>query len=143
MNRSFLLLSVLLSCSIQADAVLDVRKPWVRAMPPGVAMTAGYMVLTNRVNEQLTISGVSTSAARHAEIHHTELKQGLSSMRESGDIVLEPGQGLELRPGGTHLMLMGIADRLAEGDMIEVVIQFADDTQQTVGMPVLRKAPGE
>lgn len=141
MFRSIPLILALLAACSRSGPVLDVSDAWVRATPPGVAMTAGYMVLRNRTGRPVVIESVSTSASNHAEIHHTGSSDEMTSMRHAGAVELPPGDTLTLRPAGTHLMIMGVEQPLREGDTIAIVVQFADGTQQHIDVPVQRNAP--
>ena len=59
---------------------------------------------------------MSTSFASVAELHEHINDDGVMRMRkEEGGLVINPGQPTIMRPGGHHIMLMGLHKRLIAG----------------------------
>ena len=56
----------------------------------------------------------SSQAAESLEVHETVEENGVARMRPLEEAHIPAGGTLVMRPGGTHLMLMGL-DRAAEG----------------------------
>ncbi|MEM6986901.1 MAG: copper chaperone PCu(A)C [Pseudomonadota bacterium] len=53
-----------------------------------------------------------------------------------------PSQGVaSLEPGGNHVMLLGVQDRLTEGQTVLVTLRYANGDTQTVELPVKRGEP--
>ncbi len=50
---------------------------------------------------------------------------------------------VSLTPGGKHIMLMGVAEPLAVGDMITATFVFATQGIITMTVPILAEAPKE
>ena len=52
--------------------------------------------------------------------------------------MMMPGQGLEMRPGGIHIMFLGLSAPLAIGQTIEVVLHLEGDHTRdlTVQIPL-------
>jgi periplasmic copper chaperone A len=55
---------------------------------------------------------------------------------------IAPGKILELKPGGNHLMFIGLKAHPKEGDSVKVTLLFAPgDVRLDIEMPVLRREP--
>ena len=53
-----------------------------------------------------------------------------------------PDGTLELKPGGNHLMVMGLKTHPKEGDRVKIVLLFAPNNQQVdVELTVLKQEP--
>lgn len=88
------------------EAALTFEQAWVRAMPPGMKMTAGFGQLHNAGDEAVVVVAVSSPQFAEVSLHRSELVDGVARMREVPEIELGPGETLDLEPGGYHLMLM-------------------------------------
>jgi len=54
------------------------------------------------------------------------MDNGVMKMRElAGGLEVKPGQTVALKPGGHHLMLMGLKRGLKEGERFKVQLEFA------------------
>jgi len=81
-------------------------------VPPGSQSAALYMTITNHGDQQVNLLGMTTPVARHTMFHKTQLIDGVAKMQHLEKIGIQPGQRLEFKPGGLHLMLMGINNDL-------------------------------
>jgi len=97
----------------------------VRALPPTQANTAAYMVIENNGAAAVTIVGASSELAGRVEIHTTREVDGLQRMVQLEQLELAPGQRLELAPGGTHLMLLGLEQMPVAGQRVPLCLQPA------------------
>ncbi|MEX0995106.1 MAG: copper chaperone PCu(A)C [Balneolaceae bacterium] len=113
-----------------------VEGAWAR---PGMEgrMSAAYFLITNFETEADTLLSLSSDAARMAEIHESyEQEEGMTGMREAGEVEI-PGQStIRLQPGGLHVMLMQLARDLQEGDEIELILRFARQGEKRITVPV-------
>lgn len=102
---------------------------WAKAtdadIVPGEGMTGVFAELENHGDEDLVITGVSSDAAAHVELH--EVVDG--QMRAvQADVVVPAGGSLTLEPGANHIMLMELAGALLPGDEVIVTVEFSDGT---------------
>jgi copper(I)-binding protein len=103
---------------------LQVRHPWTRATPPGARVAAGYLEIRNSGKEPDRVIGASTPAAERVEFHVMTLDGDIMKMRQVKDFEVPARQRLVLRPGGSHLMLVGLKQPLAKGDRIPLTLRF-------------------
>ena len=80
---------------------------------------------TSAVDDRLV--STTTDAARMATLHaQAEDANGVMQMREiEGGLPLAAGEMIELVRGGDHIMLMGLAKPLRDGDTITLTLRFA------------------
>jgi copper(I)-binding protein len=83
-----------------------------------------YMSLTNQGAVADRLLSVTTDAAEMAEIHESVVKDGMATMPAVAALEIPAGGTVELKPGGFHIMLMGLKAPLKKGDMIMLELTF-------------------
>jgi periplasmic copper chaperone A len=121
------LVAALLSLAAVAgqNTALEFENVWVRALPPFQPNTAAYLTLINRGEVAVAIVGASSNVANKVELHTTRKVDGLMRMEQLQALAVAPGERVELAPGGTHLMLLGLAYMPAPGDDVRLCLQLA------------------
>jgi len=114
-----------LSAVADEDSSLEIENAWVRALPPFQRTTAAYLTVVNRGDEAVAVVGASCELAEKVEIHTTREVDGLMRMEQLQGLALAPGERLELAPGGTHLMLLGLAYMPVPGDEVPICLTLA------------------
>lgn len=111
-------------------AAVDVRDAWARVTVQGQGATGVFARLAAPSGARLV--GGSTPAAATVEIHEMKMDGNVMRMRalEQG-LELPRGETVELRPGGYHLMLMGLKQPLQAGTTVPVVLRFVDAEGRT------------
>jgi copper(I)-binding protein len=95
---------------------LVIERAWTRATPPGAQVAAGYLRVTNTGTAPDRLTDAAIEGARSAELHATVTENGVSRMRPiTAGVELKPGETVELRPGGLHVMFMGLSAPLRPG----------------------------
>jgi copper(I)-binding protein len=103
---------------------LTVRHPWTRATPPGATVAAGYMEIRNSGKELDRLLGAATPLAERVELH-VQLREGdVLKMREAKDLEAPARQRLVLRPGGSHLMIVGLKKPFVKGESVPITLRF-------------------
>jgi copper(I)-binding protein len=120
-------LSALLTSSAawaQAPAV-EIGQAWARATVAGQSATGVFARMIAR--EALRLTGGSSPAAAVVEIHEMRMDGHVMRMRalEAG-LPLPAGRAVELKPGGYHVMLMGLKQALPEGSTVPLTLTFTD-----------------
>jgi copper(I)-binding protein len=104
---------------------LTIGHPWIRATPAGAKTAGGYLTITNHGKETEAFVGGSAAGAELFEIHEMTMADNLMKMRRlDAPLKIEPGQTLELKPGGFHLMLIGLNAPFREGEKIKGTLIF-------------------
>jgi hypothetical protein len=105
---------------------LKISAPWARATPKGASVGGGYMKITNTGTATDRLIGGSTGVASHFEVHEMSMDNGVMKMRPvTGGLEIKPGQTVELKPGGYHVMLMGLKEQLVQGQHFKATLEFA------------------
>ena len=117
------------AAQLQGQATLRcvIEDAWVRALPPAQPNTAAYLTLVNAAAEAIVVVSASADVAEQVEIHTTAQCDGLMRMEQLQSLGLAPGERLELAPGGTHLMLLGLQTMPVPGDRVQLCLQLASD----------------
>lgn len=103
-----------------------------RATRPGMSSSAAYMTIHNGTHEAVQIRSLSSPVARKTEFHTTEMNNGMMKMRRLDNVTIKPGDTLELKPGGYHVMLMGLNKPIAKNSEVPVTITFSNGDKKTV-----------
>ncbi len=104
---------------------LHIGHPWARATPKGAGVAGGYLKITNNGTEPDRLVGGSTNFAGKFEIHEMSMDGGVMRMRPiTGGLEIKPGQTVELKPGGFHLMFMDLKEPLKAGERVKGVLTF-------------------
>jgi copper(I)-binding protein len=118
---------------------IQVKDAWVRATTGSrdATMTGAFMEISNQGDEAVRLTGATSSVARKVEVHTMVMKGDKMVMRQiEGGLEIEAGSHVHLRPGGDHVMLMGLSDPLAAGDEVDLSLAFDDGTEEEVTAPV-------
>ena len=137
---SMLPIAVLSGAPAAADSVrvgdIAVENAWVRAS--SVNVSAAYATLRNLgKNPDLLVAAASPAASR-VEIHTVVERDGKVGMKRVDSVEVAPGEPAVLRPGGLHIMLMGLKRKLAAGDSIELTLSFSKAGEIVIRAPVAK-----
>lgn len=104
---------------------LTIAAPWSRATPNGAKVGGGYLTITNNGATPDRLIGASSSLAAKTEIHEMSMTDGVMQMRPLGEgLTIKPGETVELKPGGNHIMFMDIAQPFKQGDAVKATLTF-------------------
>lgn len=137
-----ILLALGCAAALAASAARELRieDGWVRAMPPNARMTAAYMTLSNPGDSAISIRGASSPDAADVSLHETRSTADGVTMRAVESLTIEPGEQVQLEPGGLHLMLMGLDVPPRAGNSLSLCITTSVE-EQCMQLPVSRQAP--
>jgi periplasmic copper chaperone A len=98
--------------------------------------SAVYLTLRNRGREADRLVRAESDIARAVEIHETRVEDGIMRMRPVDGVSVDVDGTAELRPGGLHIMLIGLQRSLAPGDRFPVVLHFEKNGAREVEVVV-------
>jgi periplasmic copper chaperone A len=119
---SKLVVGALLALSLPAIAQVKVEGAWARPTVPGQQGGGGFLTITSSAGDRLV--GGSTPAAQRFELHTMAMKGDVMEMRQLEAIELPAGKAVEFKPGGLHVMFIGLAQPLALGSKVPVTLKF-------------------
>lgn len=140
---SSLLLATNLFAASQASDVISVIEPHVRAVPPGQKISAAFLQLENSSNAMHSIVAASSPVADVVELHSHVHENGMMKMRRIASIDIPAKGKTVLKPGGLHIMLIGLKQKLQLDQKIPLTLEFADGSKKTIEAPVKKiQMPG-
>lgn len=109
-----------------ASAHVVIESAVARVTSPLAQTAAVYLTIRNHQGEEDRLFRVEGDVADRVEIHtHTQDEAGVMRMIELEDgISIEGGATHQLAPGGDHIMLLGLAAPLEQGDTFELLLFF-------------------
>lgn len=102
-------------------------------MENGTLMTGVFMTLTNNSKEDITLIGGKSETAPKVEVH--EVVDGKMQLKQGG-VVIKAGKSEVFKPGGNHVMLMGMTEPLAAGGEVTVTLYFDNGSELVITGPV-------
>lgn len=120
---------------------ITVTNQWARTSPMATDMGAAYMTIEASALDELIGASVDMSVAMMAEVHETISENGATKMQEVDRVEVTPDAPIEMKPGGYHIMLMGLKKPLESGETITVTLKFSKSGETTVEVPVQEDAP--
>jgi copper(I)-binding protein len=134
-----ILLAALLLASCSKGGPPDVRisDAWARETISGQTSTAAYMILKNEGAGDDRLVSVSAQPPAMAMLHSSESSDAVARMRplDSG-VAVPAGATIELKPGGTHVMVTGLRAPLNVGDTLKLTMHFEKSGEQPVNVRV-------
>ena len=117
---------------------LEIRDAWIRESIGPAKTAAGYLVLHNGGQEAVTVAGISSESAEHAQLHTTVRDGEVIRMRPLQSITIAPGETLALQPGGIHIMFMGVGvkEPLRPGMQIDLTLTLSNGRAGNLKVPV-------
>lgn len=139
--KSILLL--LLSAGTLFASSLSVNNAYVRATPPGLPNSAAFLSITNSSDKDISLLTASSDASKVAELHTHDMKDGIMTMYQVPKIDIKANSTTTLKPGGFHVMLLGLKTRPLKEDMnVEIVLNFSNGQHIKVFAPVKKVMSG-
>ena len=97
---------------------------------------AVYVTLSNSGSQPDALVSASTDVAQTTELHETTRDGGVMKMRPVKTIPVPAGGKTELKPGGYHIMLMGLKHDLKPGEKVALTLKFEHGGETRVEAPV-------
>jgi periplasmic copper chaperone A len=101
-----------------------VSDAWARSSPMLERAGAAYLVIQNNGAAEDRLLSVESDVARTIELHETKEMNGMMQMSPVPNILVPAGGKAELKPGGFHVMLIGLNRELKAGDKIQLTLNF-------------------
>lgn len=123
-----------------AAGPISIGHPHARATAAGQSIGGGFMSLENR-GEADKLVGVRATVSNRVEMHTMRMEGDVMRMRQVEAIELPAGGKVELKPGGNHVMFIGLNAPLKAGESFPLVLRFEKAGEVTVQMRVEALAP--
>lgn len=121
----FSFLFILLTPLSYSASTIEIEEPWIREVPPASSVTAAYMIIENKGDEDDKLIEINTTVSNYAEIHTSSVdEKGIARMKKVEVLDIPSGKSVELKPSGDHIMLIELKKPLKPGDKVELNLKF-------------------
>ncbi len=103
---------------------LKLDHPFSRATPPGAKAAGGFVKIQNVGAKGDKLISASADVSEAVELHTMKVEFGVMRMRQVDSIDIAANSTTDLKPGGLHIMFMGLKKPLKEGDRFPVTLKF-------------------
>ena len=118
------LLAATLAATSFAHAEVTVKDAWVRGTVPAQTTTGAFMTVTSTTEAKIV--GAASPVAKMVEIHESMMHGSTAHMQEVTAVALPAGKAVQLKPGGHHVMLMGVAKPLKPGETVPITLTIEE-----------------
>jgi copper(I)-binding protein len=139
-SLTFLLNAPVIACEFHEamSGSLQISDAWTREIPPAAQTGGAYLTIANTGLESDVLLGGSADFADLIEIHNMTMENGVMSMFPLQDgLIIPAGAAVELKPGGLHVMMMGVNASFKKGDMVSIDLTFEKAGTVTVDFLVM------
>ncbi len=102
---------------------IDIGHPYARVTAAGQPIGGGYLTLDNKGRDDKLLSARAAVSAS-VELHSMSMEGDVMRMREVDSVALPSGKKVELKPGGFHIMFVGLKAPLKAGDKFPMTLKF-------------------
>ena len=113
---------VLASEALAQTGQVEVSNAWARATPGKAENGAAYLTILSPTTDRLV--SVSSPVAKKAELHTMSMAGMVMQMRPLAGLDIPAGRPVTLKPGGEHIMLLGLDRPLQEGESFPLTLNF-------------------
>jgi copper(I)-binding protein len=145
MKRPFLTTALaalaMLTATVQAQTAPKVEAAWARPTVAGQGAGGGFLKITGGATADKLLSA-SADVSKAVELHTMEMDGNVMRMRQIPAIDVPAGGTVELKPGGRHVMFMGLTQPLKAGTRFPLTLRFEKAGEVKVDMEIAAQAPG-
>ncbi len=132
MNKIAFTLILLALSPLTFSKGVVVDNPYARAIPPGQKISAAFMTLVNESDKNIDLVKATSDSAKNVELHEHVHEDGMMKMRQVPKISVAANGKTELKPGGYHIMLIGLVKHIEPKDVLTLNLEFSDGSKQVI-----------
>ncbi|MCP5381683.1 MAG: copper chaperone PCu(A)C [Kordiimonadaceae bacterium] len=137
---------ILIFVAFQNNALAEpsdiiISNEWARPILVTGRPGGAYFTVENKGTEADRLVSVTSTISPRLEIHEHTMKDGVMKMSQVDYIEVGPGENVELKPGGYHIMIFDTATQYKEGDQIDLTLHFEKAGAITKTVNVTSTAP--
>ena len=110
----------------RADTSFEIMDVWARATVPTAKVGAVYFVVHNQGDSADHLVQVTSPVATKSEMHTSIVQDNVMKMEKLHSVPIISNQPTVFKPGGHHVMLMGLNAPLVEGDTFPLTLIFEE-----------------
>ena len=121
-----------------AQAAPKVEDAWARPTVAGQGGGGGFLKITSASADRLVAA--SAPVSKTVELHTMQMDGDVMRMRQVPAIDIPAGQTVELKPGGLHVMFIGLTQTLKDGSSFPLTLRFEKAGEVKVEVKVRTQA---
>jgi periplasmic copper chaperone A len=125
---------VIAGAALAQPSQLEVNNAWARATAGKQDTGVAYATIQSATADRLV--SASTPVAKKAELHTMSMQSMVMKMRPLAGLDVPAVQPVTLKPGGDHIMLLGLTHPLREGQSFPLTLEFEKAGPRTVTVTV-------
>ncbi|MBE0548909.1 MAG: copper chaperone PCu(A)C [Rubrivivax sp.] len=130
--------AMLLAVTASAQTAPKVEDAWARPTVAGQAGGGGFLKITSPTADRLLAA--SAPVSKTVELHTMQMDGNVMRMRQVPAIDIPAGQTVELKPGGLHVMFIGLTQTLNNGATFPLTLRFEKAGEVKVEVKVMTRA---
>lgn len=116
---------------------LHIEDPYVRASIGRAPNSAAFMKIHNLGITDDRLTAARSNVSDRVEIHTTLMSDGVMRMRQLKDGIAVPGaETVTLKPGGMHVMFLGLKQKLIAGEKMKLTLIFEKAGELEMTVPI-------
>jgi len=114
---------------------ISISGAWSRATIAGQSTAAVYLTIANKGGGDDKLLNASTPIGQ-TTLHSSTLDGGVMRMRPVESLDIPAQSTIQLKPGGTHIMVTGVKQPLIAGSSFPLALDFERSGKRTVTVSV-------
>ncbi len=115
---------------------MSIHDAWIRPSTMG-NNSAAYFIIENGTGMDDTLLSVDSDIASATEVHLSMVMDGgVMSMQQQESVPVPTSEKVEFKPGGLHVMFVGLTQDLKVGDTITLTLNFENAGTRIVEVPI-------
>ena len=94
------------------------------------------MKLKNSSHQDRALVKARSSVSKVVELHTHRKEGGMMRMRRVDKIAIKANSETVLKPGGLHVMFIGLKQQLSQGEKVDLELFFDDGSHVQLTLPV-------
>ncbi len=116
---------------------IAVTQSWARETAPGQVNGGGFLTIKNNADQPDRLVSATSPASASVQLHTMTMDGGIMRMRELPDGIPVPAKSVvELKPGGLHIMFIGLKGSFKPGQTVRLALRFEKAGTVNVSLPV-------
>lgn len=116
---------------------VKVTDAWARATPGRARNGGAYLTIVNEGRRNDRVMAVKSDVADRVEIHTHLNDGGIMRMRKVDGVDIPPGGSVTFKPGGYHVMFIGLKKPFEKGETFPLTLEFEKSGQRVVSVTVM------
>jgi len=134
--KKWMLGAIVASAVSMYAGMVEVKDAYAREVPPNLTNSAAFMTLVNKSDKAIDLMSAYSDVSKIVELHTHSKVNGMMQMHKVPKITIPAKGQVQLKPGGLHVMFIGLHRPLKQGEIANVTLRFSNGESVSVNAPV-------